>query len=160
MNINALTYMEKFYLALGDKTRLRIIKLIGSGEVCVGDFAQALGESQPKISRHLAYLKNAGIVNVRRDGKWMFYSLATPPEPGGRIVLDSALSWLSDQTDPGAEKGYRLSTHGFPNLHDTVDREEDHPEAPEKDYEEKLTQADPQPIADRPAHNEIEDYLL
>ena len=67
--------METLFLALADKTRLRLLNLMREDEICVCYFTEALGESQPKISRHLAYLRNAGIVSARREGKWMNYKI-------------------------------------------------------------------------------------
>jgi DNA-binding transcriptional ArsR family regulator len=90
-----LSYMASIYMALADQTRLRLLMKMYDGEVCVGDFTDALGDSQPKISRHLAYLRNAGIVNTRRDGKWIHYSIRWPEEDGGRAMLRAALEWLS-----------------------------------------------------------------
>ena len=75
MNESALADMERFFMALADKTRLRLLNLMRDEEVCVCFFTEVLGESQPKISRHLAYLRGAGIVHARRDGKWMNYSI-------------------------------------------------------------------------------------
>lgn len=71
--------MELFFAALADKTRLRLINLMSDDELCVCYFAEIIGTNQPKISRHLAYLKRAGLVSARRDGKWMHYRV-TPPE--------------------------------------------------------------------------------
>jgi Predicted transcriptional regulators len=87
--------MASLYMALADQTRLRLLMKMYDGEVCVGDFTDALGDSQPKISRHLAYLRNAGIVNTRRDGKWIHYSIRWPEEEGGRTMLRAALEWLA-----------------------------------------------------------------
>src|SRR5215218_9955260 len=77
---NILSKMETFFLALVDKTRLRLLNLMREDEVCVCYFTEVLGESQPKISRHLAYLRNAGIVSARREGKWMSYKIEMPEE--------------------------------------------------------------------------------
>ncbi len=96
-NEDTLSYMEKFYTALSDKTRLRLLNLMRENEVCVCFFTEVLGDSQPKISRHLAYLRNAGLVDARRDGKWMHYSIRWPEDDAGRDVLSSALAWLSSQ---------------------------------------------------------------
>ena len=96
MNTNALADMESLYMALADKTRLRLLNLMRSNEVCVCFFTEVLGDSQPKVSRHLAYLRNAGLVEARRDGKWMHYSIIWPEDPGARRVLESALDWLGD----------------------------------------------------------------
>ncbi|HEX3800890.1 MAG TPA: metalloregulator ArsR/SmtB family transcription factor [Verrucomicrobiae bacterium] len=64
-----------FFSALADENRLRLLLLIGKGEVCVCHLQSVLQTNQPKISRHLAYLKRAGLVSARRDGKWMHYRL-------------------------------------------------------------------------------------
>jgi ArsR family transcriptional regulator len=86
--------MELFFRALADRTRLRLINLMGRGEVCVCFFVEILGINQPKISRHLAYLKRAGIVDARRDGKWMHYRLVTPPDEHAADVLRGVCVWL------------------------------------------------------------------
>src|SRR5438270_7502558 len=90
-----LSYMATLYMALADQTRLRLLSQMYAGEVCVADFTDALGDSQPKISRHLAYLRNAGIVTTRRDGKWIHYSICWPEEEGGKAMLRAALEWLA-----------------------------------------------------------------
>jgi len=72
--------IENLFKALADRTRLRLINLIGDSEVCVCFLVTILKVSQPKISRHLAYLRRAGIVAARRDGKWMHYRLSEPPD--------------------------------------------------------------------------------
>ena len=72
--------IEILFKALADRTRLRLISLIGDSEVCVCFFVAILKVSQPKISRHLAYLRRAGIVTARREGKWMHYRLSEPPD--------------------------------------------------------------------------------
>ena len=64
-----------FHAALADETRLRLLCLIESGEVCVCHLQDVLKANQPKISRHLAYLRKAGLVEARRDGKWSHYRL-------------------------------------------------------------------------------------
>jgi len=96
--------MESLYMALADKTRLRVLNLMRDEEVCVCFFAEVLGDSQPKISRHLAYLRNAGLVTARRDGKWMHYSIVEPESEGGKEVLNSVLAWLDDQPEMRAER--------------------------------------------------------
>ena len=70
--------LEILFQALGDRTRLRLLNLMSAGEVCVCFFVEALDEPQPKISRHLAFLRKAGLVSARRDAKWMHYSVAMP----------------------------------------------------------------------------------
>lgn len=89
--------METFFLALADKTRLRLLNLMREDEVCVCYFTEVLGESQPKISRHLAYLRNAGVVSARREGKWMNYKIEMPENPFAARVLRDTLEWLKAQ---------------------------------------------------------------
>ena len=79
--------IEFLFKALADRTRLRLIGLIGDSEVCVCFFVAILKVSQPKISRHLAYLRRAGIVTSRREGKWMHYRLAEPPDEHARRIF-------------------------------------------------------------------------
>src|SRR5512141_1139481 len=70
------TSLEVVFAALADRTRLRLLNLMSRGEVCVCFFVEVLDEPQPKISRHLAYLRHAGLVQARRDGKWIHYGIA------------------------------------------------------------------------------------
>lgn len=98
-NAKYLDQMEQFFMALADKTRLRLLNLMRRNEVCVCFFTEVLGESQPKISRHLAYLRNAGLVEARRDGKWMHYSIVWPDDEGERRTLESALDWLGEREE-------------------------------------------------------------
>ena len=85
---------ERFFQALGDKTRLRLLSLMDDQEICVCYFVEILGQPQPKISRHLAYLRNAGIVAARREGKWMHYRIVMPPNTGAARILKEILAWL------------------------------------------------------------------
>jgi ArsR family transcriptional regulator len=89
--------MQTFFIALADRTRRRILNLMREYEICVADFTGILDVSQPKISRHLAYLKNAGIVTARRDGKWMYYRIAEPEDGYAARVLSDTLDWLESQ---------------------------------------------------------------
>ena len=86
--------LEKLFRALADSTRLRLLNLMNGREVCVCYFVEILKTSQPKISRHLAYLRRAGIVAARRDGKWMHYRLVPPPSHAGEEILEQALDAL------------------------------------------------------------------
>ena len=85
---------ERFFQALGDATRLRLLNLMGSEELCVCTLVEILAQPQPKISRHLAYLRNAGVVQSRRDGKWMHYRIAPPADTGAAKLLRRTLKWL------------------------------------------------------------------
>ena len=82
--------------ALADRTRLRLLNLMAGGEICVCYFVEVLEEGQPKISRHLAYLRRAGVVVARRDGKWMHYRIERPADPALQSVLDAALHAAAD----------------------------------------------------------------
>jgi ArsR family transcriptional regulator len=96
-NENELSGMEMFFLALADKTRLRLLNLMRESEICVGSLVEVLNESQPKISRHLAYMRNAGIVETRRDGKWIYYKISQPTDGFAAGVLRETLVWLNSQ---------------------------------------------------------------
>ena len=96
--------LERFFQALGDRTRLRILNLIGDQEMCVCYFVQILGGPQPKISRHLAYLRSAGLVAARREGKWMHYRIVMPPHAGAALVLKQTLGWLKDDKAMQADR--------------------------------------------------------
>lgn len=76
-----ITDVEHLFQALGDATRLRILGLLLTGEVCVCDIHESLRIPQPKVSRHLAYLRKAGLVSTRRDGLWVHYRLAETTDP-------------------------------------------------------------------------------
>jgi ArsR family transcriptional regulator, arsenate/arsenite/antimonite-responsive transcriptional repressor len=96
--------MQQFFQALSDNTRLRLLNLIGEQEVCVCYLVEILGSPQPKISRHLAYLRNAGIVSARREGKWMHYRIAMPPHIGATQILRHTLDWLKEDKAMQADK--------------------------------------------------------
>src|ERR687883_1401895 len=87
--------MERLYRALADRTRLRLLNLMGDGEVCVCYFVEVLKMSQPKISRHLAYLRRAGVVAARREGKWMHYRIVSPPDPHAASIFTEVRAWLA-----------------------------------------------------------------
>jgi ArsR family transcriptional regulator len=100
--------MERFFQALGDNTRLRLLNLMGDQEICVCYFVEILDQPQPKISRHLAYLRSAGIVAARREGKWMHYRIVMPPNIGAAQVLQQTLGWLKEERTMQADRA-RLS---------------------------------------------------
>jgi len=100
--------IELFFQALGDITRLRLLNLMGDQEICVCYFVEILAQGQPKISRHLAYLRRAGIVEARRDGKWMHYRIVMPPNIGAVQVLRQTLAWLKEDRAMQADRA-RLS---------------------------------------------------
>lgn len=77
----------KVYKALADETRLRILNLLCLQELCVCDIMAGLGMTQSKVSRHLSYLKNAGLVQDRREGLWMHYRLCRPNNRFHQAIL-------------------------------------------------------------------------
>src|SRR5947209_7886700 len=81
MATRQLSEMEALFKALADATRLRILGLLLTGEVCVCDIHESLKVPQPKASRHLAYLRRSGLVETRRDGLWIHYRLARLANP-------------------------------------------------------------------------------
>ena len=99
---------DLFFAALADRTRLRLLNLMALDEICVCFFVEVLGESQPKVSRHLAYLRRAGLVEARRDGKWMHYKLADPADERAARVFHEVLAWLGE--DPGMRRDRQTLT--------------------------------------------------
>ena len=91
--------MELFFSALADRTRLRLLNLLREGEVCVCFFAGTLDTNNPKISRHLAYLKRASLVSARRDGKWMHYSIQKPTDARAAELFDATLKMIESDQD-------------------------------------------------------------
>jgi ArsR family transcriptional regulator len=91
------------FAALSDRTRLRLLNLMDGKEVCVCYFVEILGQSQPKISRHLAYLRRARVVAARRDGKWMHYKIAVPPSSGAANILRETLLTLRQDKNMQAD---------------------------------------------------------
>ncbi len=94
---HALTSTANLFLALGDPTRLRLLNLLRENEVCVSSFTEILRHSQPLISRHLAYLRNAGIVEARREGKWMHYGISNQLDDNTHRLLIELFKWMELQ---------------------------------------------------------------
>jgi ArsR family transcriptional regulator len=93
--------MIQLFAALADPTRLRLLNLMNGREVCVCYFVEILKQGQPKISRHLAYLRRAGIVRARREGKWMHYRIEPPADPRAASILAATLK--SFEVDPNMQ---------------------------------------------------------
>ena len=87
----AIDQLEGVFKALADKTRLRILALLGNNEVCVCHIHDSLGLPQPTVSRHLAYLRRSGLVAVRRDGVWMHYQVSRSLDPVIQGVVNAAV---------------------------------------------------------------------
>jgi ArsR family transcriptional regulator len=96
--------LAQLFAALADTTRLRLLNLMAGREVCVCYFVEILRQGQPKISRHLAYLRNAGVVAARREGKWMHYRICPPTDPGAASILDAVLASLREDKKMQADR--------------------------------------------------------
>ena len=96
--------LAQLFQALGDPTRLRILGLLLTGEVCVCHIHESLRIPQPKASRHLAYLRRSGLVTTRRDGLWIYYRLAGMDRSATTIreAVGTALSGMETVRMDGA----------------------------------------------------------
>ena len=99
--------METLFKALADATRLRILGLLLTGEVCVCDIHESLKIPQPKASRHLAYLRRSGLVDSRREGLWIRYRLGTLADPVMAAIVDAVRHALA-HVDTVQRDGERL----------------------------------------------------
>lgn len=95
------------FKTLSDPTRLRLLSLLTCGETCVCELTDTLRVVQPKVSRHLAQLKRAGLVEARRDGKWMHYRWTQRSEPLLRHVLIGLREWMAKDDRMNAERRRR-----------------------------------------------------
>jgi ArsR family transcriptional regulator len=139
--------METMFMALADRTRLRLLNLMADDEVCVNFFTEVLGESQPKVSRHLAYLRNADLVETRRHGKWIYYSIKWPESQALVSVLNATLNALPDDPELLSDT-LRLSKMNSGQIRSVVNDEADRTAI----YES--------PAPSRPVHNELDEFLL
>lgn len=114
--------LETLFKALADTTRLRILGLLLTGEVCVCHIHESLRIPQPKASRHLAYLRHAGLVAARREGLWMHYRLADLPDPLQRSIADTVRHALMhlDTVGKDAERLQRKTGCCLPALEGTA----------------------------------------
>jgi ArsR family transcriptional regulator, arsenate/arsenite/antimonite-responsive transcriptional repressor len=94
--------IEILFRALADRTRLRLLSLMGDEEICVCFLVEVLKTNQPKISRHLAYLRRAGVVAARREGKWMHYRIVLPVEEHAARIFREVRTWLAN--DPALQR--------------------------------------------------------
>jgi ArsR family transcriptional regulator len=108
--------IEELFKALADRTRLRLINLMGDDEVCVCFFVEVLKLNQPKISRHLAYLRRAGVVSSRRDGKWMHYRIVEPPDPRAANIFREVRASLANDTGMKRDRARLAQICCAPNL--------------------------------------------
>ncbi len=102
MKTKATPIPDQLFRALADPTRLRILNLLDAGELCVCHIVGALRMPQPKVSRHLAYLRRVGLVLARRDGLWIHYRLAPAASDFHQKVLESLVCCF--HKDPAMSK--------------------------------------------------------
>ena len=95
------------FKTLADPTRLRLLNLLACGETCVCELSDTLRLVQPKVSRHLARLKRAGLVDVRRSGKWTHYRWARHGDPLVRHVLEGLRQWMTKDETMNGERHRR-----------------------------------------------------
>jgi ArsR family transcriptional regulator, arsenate/arsenite/antimonite-responsive transcriptional repressor len=95
------------FKTLSDSTRLRLLNLLAHGETCVCELTDTLRVVQPKVSRHLAHLKRAGLVEARRNGKWTHYRWAKHGEPLIRHVLTGLRAWMAQDEHMNGERRRR-----------------------------------------------------
>lgn len=107
---------ELFFKALADRTRLRLLNLIQSDEVCVCFFVEVLKTNQPKISRHLAYLRRAGVVGARKEGPWMHYRIVEPSDKDAAQVLASVMTWLANDREMQSDRDRLVKVCCAPQL--------------------------------------------
>jgi ArsR family transcriptional regulator, arsenate/arsenite/antimonite-responsive transcriptional repressor len=100
----AIDQLEAVFKALADRTRLRILALLGNDEVCVCHMHDSLGLPQPTVSRHLAYLRRSGLVDVRRDGVWMHYQISKSLDPVVEGVVHAAVDALTHVPTTAADR--------------------------------------------------------
>jgi ArsR family transcriptional regulator len=111
----AVDELEGVFKALADKTRLRILALLGNNEVCVCHIHDSLGLPQPTVSRHLAFLRKSGLVAARRDGVWMHYQVSRSLSPVTRSVVAAALDAV--QQVPATAEDRRQFQRSFGQLY-------------------------------------------
>ena len=107
---------ELFFRALADRTRLRLLNLMQADEVCVCFFVEILKTNQPKVSRHLAYMRRAGIVGARREGPWIHYRIVEPSDLEAARVLKEVLSWLANDHEMQRERDRLVKVCCAPQL--------------------------------------------
>ena len=167
MSNDPLSITASLFLALADKTRLRLLNLMRDREVCVSSFTGTLDQSQPMVSRHLAYLRNAGVVEVRRDGKWMYYRISAQLDDNSSTLLSGLFKWMHEQEGLKSDRlkfsqlvgepepSQQVKAARSPRRSKTVRAQVTTPGPAETVRVESETQ---RPI--HVHHNELEDFLL
>jgi ArsR family transcriptional regulator len=95
--------LDLLFRTMADRTRLRLLNLMADKEICVCYFVEILKMSQPKISRHLAYLRRVGLVAARRQGRWMHYRLLAPGDEVASAMLKETLAHLRQMPEMQAD---------------------------------------------------------
>jgi len=96
MKTKSASRVDLIFRAFSDRTRLRILNMLRGGELCVCDIVDVLDVPQPKASRHLAYLRRAGLVTARKQGQWSYYTLAPARNEFHEKILDCLACFFSD----------------------------------------------------------------
>jgi ArsR family transcriptional regulator len=106
--------VDLMFRAFSDPTRLRVLHLLRGGELCVGDLIQILEVAQPTASRHLSYLRRAGLVSARKNGGWSFYSLVPARNEFHARLLDCLASCFREVPEIArdVERARRLRARG------------------------------------------------
>lgn len=104
--------VDRLFRAFSDRTRLRILHLLQEGELCVGDLVKILRVPQPTASRHLAYLRRAGLVRMRREQSWNYYSLAEPRNPFHAKLLECLGTCFSEVPELDRDLAKRAKARG------------------------------------------------
>lgn len=141
-------------MALADKTRLRLLNLMRGQEICVCFFTEILEESQPKVSRHLAYLRTSGLVEARRDGKWMHYRIAEHASNDVNRILEEVLERLALHPEMQAERARYNEMCCSPEMLVQIAR------TPIDFLTEDTSDVGHRVGIVEPAHNELEEFLL
>jgi ArsR family transcriptional regulator, arsenate/arsenite/antimonite-responsive transcriptional repressor len=97
--------IKTIFRALSDRTRLRILNLLQDGEICVCHLVAVLDSPQPTVSRHLAYLRKAGLVVARKEGLWMHYRLAPVRNNCHKLLLNCLASHFQEEKCFGKDSG-------------------------------------------------------
>lgn len=108
------TQVNLMFRAFSDRTRLRILRLLLDGELCVGDIISVIRVPQPTASRHLAYLRRAGLVHTRRNGLWNHYRMAPAETAFQRDLIKCLRSCFQDVPELAADqsRAARLRKNG------------------------------------------------
>ncbi|MET0647830.1 MAG: metalloregulator ArsR/SmtB family transcription factor [Pyrinomonadaceae bacterium] len=114
--------LELLFNSLADRTRLRLLNLLRDDELCVCYFVEVLKMTQPKISRHLGYLRRAGLVTARKQGKWIHYERVRPSDPGIALITDAVTTWLNNDPEMRHDRELLLKVCRSPNPSVTIKR--------------------------------------